>query len=1112
MNLTKNLLAVISLMMLSIGFCSAQPLEQRWQTPTVESRPLVFWYWMQGAISKAGITADLEAMHEAGIAGACLTPVKGVPEKPFIEPAIEQLSPEWWDMVNFTFKEADRLGLKITFHICDGFALAGGPWITPELSMQKIVWSQQNINSEEPFSSRLPQPESYQGYYKDIAIFAYPTPDGAGVSTENVKPRVTVSEPGIDASFLVDDESSETLRCEERGWIVYEFAKPFPCRSIRIEGANRNFQSQRFAIEASDDGINYVKVRQLEPPRQGWQNEDAPMTHSIPTTTARYFRFAYNREGTEPGAEDIDAAKWRQTLRVKKIHLYSEARLHQYEGKSGAVWRVSPRTTSHQIPAALCVNPQEMIDISAFVDKNGELSWNVPDGKWTILRIGHTSTGHTNATGGKGAGLECDKFNPEAIRLQFNSWFGKAVDMAGPELTKRVVDHLYIDSWECGSQNWSPVFREEFKQRRGYDIYPYLPVMAGIPIESIETSERVLYDVRQTISELVVDKFFTVMRDEGRKKGCSFMAENVAPTMTSDGLMHFKHVDIPMAEFWLESPTHDKPNDLLDVISGAHIYGKNIIQAEAFTQLRTMFTEHPGMLKTLQDRQYAAGINRLAYHVYVQNPWLDRQPGMTLDGIGLYFQRDQTWWKPGRAWVDYAQRCQALLQYGHPVIDLAVFTGEELPRRSVLPDRLVPFLPGIFGEERVKEEKKRMRNKGNPTRVMPVGVNHSANMAYPEDWVNSLRGYQYDGFNPDVLLQAQVVDGRIVLPGGASYATLILPGKHQMQPNPEYMSAEVTAALTKLIQDGATVLADNVFLQVPIDGKGRLLRLPYRQETFDRIGLQRDFIATDASGAYAKSVAYNHRQGEGTDIYFVSNQLEEARTLQLSLRVSGRQPELWNPVTGEIRDARQWSQVNGRTELSLQLDAAESVFIVLRRPTAQTSVSNGQNHVETKTLQSISTPWKVQFDIASRGPKEAVTFNTLSAWNEHQDERIRHYSGTAVYQNTFSITKESTGKRLFLELENVYNMADVKVNGISCGIIWTKPYRVDITNAVKGGQNSLEVAVTNTWANRMMGDEDFATDQYEEKDRIWTNARYRLRDKVLVDSGLVGDVRIVEEK
>ncbi len=1139
----KNFIYILFFCLI-LGQLSAQNLNKLWQSPSEESRPWCFWYWMNGAVTKEGITADLEAMKANGIAGAYLMPIRGVPENPYLEPVVEQLSPLWWQMVDFAFKEADRVGLKIAFHICDGFALAGGPWITPELSMQKIVWEEINIQGGKNINQTLPQPESYKGYYKDIAVFAFPTPDGEGISTKTVKPGVTSSIEGISPQFLANVDNSEEFKSESPCWIQYEFDKPFTCRTVQIKPSPRNFQAQRFTIEASDDGIHFRKIVKLEPPRQGWQEGVYPMTHSIPETTARYFRFSYDKSGTEPGAEDIDAAKWKQSLKIRGIYLSSEARIHQYEGKNGEAWRVSPRTTQQQIPDKLCVNPAQILDLTSFMNEKGQISWRAPKGNWTILRMGYTSTGYTNETGGKGAGLECDKFNPEAIKLQFDSWFGKAYEVAGPDIASRVLKIFHVDSWECGSQNWSPVFREEFKKRRGYDLYNYLPVMAGIPIQSADVSERFLYDIRQTIAELIVDVFFKTLQGEAHQKGCQFSAECVSPTMLSDGMMHYKNADIPMGEFWLQSPTHDKPNDKLDAISGAHIYGKNIIQAEAFTQLRCMFNEFPGMLKILQDREYALGFNRLSYHVYTLNPWLDRKPGMTLDGIGLYFQRDQTWWKPGKAWVDYAQRCQALLQVGKPVVDLAVFTGEELPRRAILPDRLVSFLPGIFGTERVEDEKRRLANVNEPTREMPVGVNHSANMAYSGNWVNSLRGYMYDSFNPDVLLSAKVENGKIVLPGGMAYGALVIPGKHSMQPNPERMSAEVFQKMAQLLADGAVIFVckipehtlglnnyqakDRVFnglfannealLQnqkgkiIPV-GKGHLGILPYTKETLDEINISRDFIATDKSGTYAKGIGYTHRQdkSENSDIYFVTNQLEEKRQLDLSLRVSGREPELWNPVTGDIATAKEWKQENGRTVLPIQLDAGESIFVVFQKTTGKTIVNEGNNWIETLPVSTIQAPWAVQFDPLFRGPEKAVIFNGLTDWSKNEDNRIKYYSGTAIYTTTFDWKIKPSNKknqRFFLQLDELYNIADVKINGKPCGIIWTKPYRVDISDALSNGKNTIEISVTNTWANRLMGDEDFG--QGEEGKNIWTNARYRLKNKVLTKSGLIGSVKIVK--
>ncbi|NDW09714.1 glycosyl hydrolase [Dysgonomonas sp. 520] len=1089
----KKIFSIFILFILAMQSGYSQNLRQLWESPPEESKSWVIWYWMHGAITKEGITADLEAMSEAGIGGAYLMTIRGVPEKPFLTPVVEQLSPLWWEMVDFAFKEADRVGVKIGFHICDGFALAGGPWITPELSMQKVVWTQTNVKGGKAIKEELSKPESYRYYYKDIAVFAYPTPDGQGISTENVKPKITNS-LGIDAQFLADKNSDEIFRSEDPCWIQYEFEKPFTCRTIQVQMPPRSFQGQRLTIEASQDGTNFRKIVQIEPPRQGWQNEDQRMTSSIPPTTAKYFRFLYNKSGTEPGAEDLDAAKWKQNLKIKGIWLSSEARIHQYEGKNGSMWRISPRTTIEQIPQKLCIDPKKLIDVTKYMDDNGVLNWMAPRGNWTIIRMGHTSTGHTNATGGGGTGLECDKFNPEAIRLQFNSWFGKAYELAGKDIASRVLKVFHIDSWECGSQNWSITFREEFKNRRGYDIYDYLPVMAGIPIESVEKSEQILYDVRKTISELVADKFYAVLEEEAHAKGCQFSAESVAPTMMSDGMLHYKNVDIPMNEYWLQSPTHDKPNDVLDAISGAHVYGKNIIQAEAFTQLRLMFDEHPAMLKTLQDRQYALGINRLSYHVNALNPWLDRKPGMTLDGIGLYFQRDQTWWKSGKAWVDYAQRCQALLQYGKPVIDIAVFTGEEFPRRSMLPDRLVPFLPGLFGEEKLEWEKTRLANVGEPTKVMPVGVNHSANITGAEDWVNCLRGYHYDSFNADALLNlAKVKDGCIVLPDGMSYSVLVVPGKHPMQPNPECMSNEVKQKIEELRSQGAIILYGN--------------QLPYKEENLDKLGVERDLIVYDKNAStYAKDIAFAHRKGNEADIYFISNQKDELRNLKFTFRISGKSAEIWDPVSGKIKEYIYSQSLGNKTEISLTLDANQSVFVVFEKEIEMWS----QDELKpAPTSITINTPWTVQFDNEMRGPKDAVIFNSLTDWSLHDNDSIKYYSGTAIYKNTFNIEVKK-GTDFYIQLDEIANLAEVKINGKSCGTLWTKPYKLDITNAVKDGENTIEIEVTNTWANRIMGDEDFGAEKDDSK-KTWTNGKYhRMKEKKLVKSGLIGKVEIVK--
>jgi alpha-L-rhamnosidase len=1126
------------------AYLHAQPTKfsaQKYQLAN-NSKPWVFWYWMQAAVSKAGITADLEAMKENGIGGAYLMPIKGATNPPLIEPPVVQLSPLFWSMVKFAMQEADRLGLQMGMHFSDGFALGGGPWITPELSMQKLVFTETNIEGGKLFDGILSQPESYKGYYKDVAVLAFPTPGLFTQSSFNIIPVVSTSK-GTNAQFLAVKGNKESFKSDDSCWIQYAFEKPFTCRSIKLRTNGNNFQAQRLLLQKSEDGIAFETIQRLVPPRHGWQDTDADFTYSITPTTAKYFRFVYDKTGTEPGSEDLDAAKWKPSLKLVGIELTGKPQIHQYEGKAAEVWRVSSRTTQAKVADSLCIPLSSIIDITSKVDTSGHLVWQVPNGNWTILRVASTSTGHTNATGGGAIGLECDKFNPAAVKLQFNSWFGEAIKQIGPELSNKVLKAFHVDSWECGSQNWSPVFRAEFKKRRGYDLLQYLPAMAGLPVASADISENFLHDVRQTIVDLVNDNFYTTLNELSHQNGCTFTAESVAPTMVSDGLLHYNKVDVPMGEFWHNSPTHDKPNDMLDAISGAHIYGKNIIQAEAFTTVRMDWSENPAMLKTLQDRNYAMGINKLVYHVFTHNPWPERKPGMTLDGVGLYFQRNQTWWKAGKAWVDYAERCQRLLQRGKPVVDIAVFTGEEIPRRSILPDRLVAAMPGIFGEERVISETLRKSNKGEPLTEKPDGVRSSANAYKAEDWIDPLHGYKYDCINPDALLRlATVKDGRIALPGGASYGLLIIPGSHPMNPDGKRMSLAVAKKILELVNAGGKVLMvekplytynvqerkenDDSLQQIMKKlwgeaernkgvrsvGQGFEALGPWNKTSFESIGIVKDLLIKELSDQNAKNIAWTHRKNGDEDIYFISNQKDSTRVIFMSFRADsnttkGCTMEFYFPVTNEkfLSTENDLAIISGENYIgqSIEIGPNESMFVTIKKRKHKPSSNLGRHVFGPEIVDEISKNWRVQFNKNFGGPSSSIKFSLLSDWSKNADSTIAYYSGTAVYKNTF-IVKEKNKQQVWLSLGKVANIASVIVNGINCGVAWTYPYQVDVTKAIKQGTNQLSISVSNTWANRLIGDARLPV----EKRITNTTAPFRLQGKPLLEAGLLGPVTI----
>ncbi|MBS1655461.1 MAG: DNA-binding protein, partial [Bacteroidetes bacterium] len=622
--------------------------------------------------------------------------------------------------------------------------------------------------------------------------------------------------------------------------------------------------------------------------------------------------------------------------------------------------------------------------------------------------------------------------------------------------------------------------------------------------------EKVLHDVRETIAELINDVFYSTLNKLAHEKGCSLTAESVAPTMVSDGMLHYKNADIPMGEFWLNSPTHDKPNDMHDAISGAHIYGKNIVQAEAFTTVRMDWSEYPGTLKTLGDRNFASGANKMVIHVFTHNPWMDKKPGMTLDGVGLYYQRDQTWFKQSKVWIDYLSQCQAILQSGKPVVDIAVFTGEEVPRRSVLPDRLVYTLPGIFGDEKVAEEKTRLENKGQPLRQIPDGVTNSANIADPEKWIDPLNGYSYDSFNPDALMMMTVKNGRVTLPGGADYGVLVFPDHNSMNPNDGLISLPVANKILELLKAGAKIIISKDYMAgeglkdddeavrsvikeiIGFNKKGRLLFTPFTNADFSKLGIEKDLDIENNSHA----LAWTHRKMGSMDIYFLSNQTDTAQLYRLRFRDHSKYAQLIYPGSSSIAEL----PVGKSGSFTGSLPAAASMFYVF---TNESYADKKYGSGDLNELDLSGNKWKIQFDKNYGGPEAPIETNELKSWTKFSDSSVMYYSGTAVYSTKFDFKGDvqSAG----IQIDSVYGMATVKVNGIDCGTIWYgSGGDVNISKALKKGTNILQIEVSNTWHNRLIRDEMLPVD----KRITWTTAPFRLKNKPLLPAGIEGSVKI----
>ena len=1019
-----------------------------WQWAIADTtKPWTFWYWMYGAVSEEGIKADLKAMKDVGLGGCYLMPIRGSQDQPDFKGQANTLSDNFWHLVDVALAEADALGLEMGIHVCDGFALAGGPWIKPEESMQKIVFCDTIVRGGTHHFA-MPKPQHYGDYYEDIATYAISVGDfneevfayrGADLKTfYSIKEKDATT---YSSELTINDKG---VYCADKPcWIQYEFKKPTLVYNVVIEPSGTNFQCQRLNVKASDDGVTFRQIKQLTPPRQGWQNTGFNTTFSFPPTYAKYFRFEWTPEGTEPGAEDLDAAKWKPVLRLKDLRLGTLPTIDNWEGKAGYVWRIAPDTPAEDLREKDYIYASDLVNIPM----DGDIvDVELIGGTWRILRIGHTSTGQTNATAGGGKGLECDKFSSQAVEKQIDNWFGKF--MQRPH--HNVIKYIHVDSWECGSQNWGYNFLNEFIRRRGYNLKEVLPVLVGVPMVE---SDLMLREVRQTIDDLTNDVFFATVAQKAREYGVQVSSESVAPTMVSDGMSHYKYVDMPMGEYWLNSPTHDKPNDMLDAISAARVYGKNIVQAEGFTEVRGVWDETPASIKPLLDRNFALGMNRLFFHVNTHNPWLDKKPGMTLDGIGLFFQRDQTWFPEAKGFVDYVTRCQTLLQKGKPVVDIAVYTGEELPSRAFTPDKVVPMLPGLFGAERVASEQKRLANQGQPMVESPVGVNHSAGILDLKDWINPLHGYQYDSMNKDALLNQPFNYKALVVPSGI------------------LLSSKVQNRIAQLRSEGVQVIDQ-----------------PYQNS-------QLQSIAPDV--VLPEGIAYAHRAGNGEDIYFLSNQTNQEQTFKPTFRQNDGTAVVYNPVTDE----------NTPYLGTVTLPPYGSLFICYGQNGVSLAEKRPLSERETAFLSEEKQvePWEISFRESGLTLKDQQLFD----WSKHENEKIRYFSGHARYTTAWKLKRKNLPKkRAWLSLPNVKDIAHVWINGKDCGYAWTAPYEVEITGALKKGKNKIEIEVVNTWHNALRG-VDQGKAPYE---GIWTNAKYRAKGDNLLPAGLVEQPALIIEK
>ena len=953
---------------------SGDPLADGFKFPPNSAKPWTYWFWINGNITREGIKADLEAMARVGINGVLIMDVAKPNQPNQMAPAgpVAFGSPGWRELFGYAVAEAERLGMEINMNNDAGWAGSGGPWNTPEFSMQKLIWTSLAVPGSRHLEEILLKPTAAMGYYRDIKVLAYP--------------------------------------------VLVPSVNPIPMDRI--------------------------------------------------------------------------------------------------------------------------------IDLTSKVDTAGKLIWDVPDGNWVVLRIGHTTNSRMNHPAPEsGTGLECDKFSGEAMKRHFAAFIQKLAYDTDPAAGKTFT-MTHIDSWEVGVQNWTPLMLVEFSRRRGYNLTPWLVSLAGgPPLGSVELSMRFQRDFKRTQSELVSENYAAALRNLSNRRGLRLSIEAYAPNCEFvNSLDYGAEADLPMAEFWVArwGAWHLLSSRLM--ASVAHTNGKPIVGAESFTATgdNGSWTEHPYSIKALGDWAFCEGVNRMVFHRSVLQPWAGYEPGMTFGPFGTHFDRNQTWWENGAAFMNYLARCQYLLQQGQFVADVC---------------RLVPD-----GE-----------NHGSKPGMAALSCRYAA---LPD-------GINYDYLSDKVLMEkATVKNGCITLSGGMNYRILQLPESTTMMPdllgkikdlvragaivvgprpdsspslqNYPRCDADVKNLAAELWGgcNGQTVTENKlgmgrVFWGKPMNEVLRVMAIrpdirflldpPVSDLSLQSVTLSRGQTMGDEQPGLmpTKGLNWIHRRAGDTDIYFLANPQHRKVVANCSFRVSGKQPELWNPETGEVTKPSVFATSGDSTNLNIHFTPAGSVFVVFREPAnpftqllrlkrngkvllvdnaikgealpefwncgasvqMQTNLpgryeltfAKGQARIlDVDALEpdvNITGPWQVRFQ-SGRGAPDAVEFPILTDWSKHEQEGIRYFSGTAHYSIPFE-WQPKAGKpnsrkvlwnRYVLDLGRVEVMAEVWLNGVNLGVLWKPPFRVDVTGALRSGNNRLEVKVTNLWPNRLIGDERYPDD------------------------------------
>lgn len=1013
---------------------SSEVLATNFLSPPAETKPWLYWYWINNHISEEGITRDLEAMADVGIGAALIGNIYlngGKDSGP-----VPMLSDEWKRLTQHAIREGGRLGVDIGLFNSPGWSQSGGPWNDTDNSMRFLASQATVVSGPGKFSGSLAAPE---GDFRDVAVLAFPTPSG--------QEEVTVMETPL------TDKSTAS--------ITFNAPAAAPYKSLTLQPSATFVANAELSAKVAG---KWQAIRTFRFDRSNNMSQigfyDLPaLTVAFPAVTASEFRLKLDKIRPTRKAKEIGlsyatlstSAKLEYSLE-KQLALMHPTPLPLDDAYR---WPVQAEPTADQI-----IPTEGVLNLTDKLNPDGSLDWEIPAGNWTILRTGMLPAGVENGPAAPGAkGPEVDKINRAALPQHFDAFVGNILTSM-PAEDRTAFKYVVADSYEVGGQNWTDDFAAAFAENYNYDPLPWLPVLSGHIVGSVEESNRFLWDLRRLVADRVAYEYVGGLRQLCEENGLKLWLENYGHWgFPSEFLLYGGQSDFVSGEFWNEGSLGSI--ECKAAASAAHIYGKEQVSAESFTAARKDFTRYPGMLKKKGDWSFTEGINHRVYHVYIQQPADDKLPGINA-WFGTEFNRHNTWFPKAKSWIDYERRCGYLLRQGDFVADIAYFIGEDAPKMTGVTNPPVPA------------------------------------------------GYDYDYINADVLHnRTSVVDGRIVVKGGPSYRILVLPKSETMRP-------EMLTRIAELVAKGATVVGAPPQRSPSLtnfdlaDGRVKDLAgaLWRNERVVNDTNLQKILLdagtVADVELPNNTPILWIHRRTDDREVYFLTNQSEEIIDFTAGFRAKGLQPEWWDPVSGAHRPLPEFEETDTHVRVTLQLAPLESGFVVFSK--SEGTKPGGKNYPEAEVLAELTGPWSVRFQNDYLDVDKTVEFPMLTDWAEHPDEDIRYFSGSAIYQQTFSASELPAGKPVWLELGEASVVANVTLNGRYVGGLWTAPWRIDVTDFLRSGDNKLVVEVTNLWVNQRVKDAGLPVT----KRKTWTlTGLMPEKDSALAKSGLLGPVRLV---